>query len=89
MASKKPAKPIAGQSKVQQTLDPSIYGVLVRYVGTKGFPVICGYCKRSSIRGMIRIKGEDRFCSVGCAEQSFKIGQVDSGENTNEPEPTI
>jgi hypothetical protein len=84
MAGKKPAKPMAGQSKVQQTLDPSIYGTLFKIFGTKNSPTVCSHCKRESVRGMIRIRGEESFCSIRCAEQSFKIVKADSGEDTDE-----
>jgi|688.fasta_scaffold519492_2 hypothetical protein len=84
MAGKKPAKPVAGQSKVQQILDPSIYGTLFKVFGTKNSPSVCSYCSRQSVRGMIRIRGEESFCSIRCAEQSFKMVQTDSGEEKDE-----
>lgn len=63
--SKKPAKPIAGQSKTQ-TKDPAIYGVQVRYVGMKGYPSTCVKCGKNTLRGMVRILGEQSYCSVAC-----------------------
>lgn len=84
MAGKKPAKPMAGQSKVQQSLDPSIYGTLFKVFGTKNSPTTCAHCKRQSVRGMIRIRGEESLCSIKCAEQSFKMVETDSGEKKDE-----
>jgi hypothetical protein len=81
MAGKKPAKPMAGQSK-QVVLDPAVYGISVKYIGTKNSPMICSNCKRTSVRGMIRVRGEEMLCSLRCAEQSSKIGKEDSGDKT-------
>ncbi len=67
MAGKKPAKPMAGQSK-QATLDPNIYGQLIRFAGTKTTPCICARCGRSSIRGMVRVLGDKFYCSVTCVK---------------------
>lgn len=64
--SKKPAKPIAGQSKTQYE-DPSVYGHKVKYMGFKSCPSICKKCGRITIRGMIRVLNEKDYCSVGCA----------------------
>jgi hypothetical protein len=72
MASKKPAKPMAGQSK-QVTLDPAIYGTTIKYMGDKNSPVSCSHCRRSIVRGMIRLRGQEYICSLTCAEQSSKI----------------
>lgn len=67
MAGKKPAKPMAGQSKTAK-LDPAIYGNLVRFVGTKDAGSECVECGRKTIRGMIRLKDAGQeFCSSGCA----------------------
>lgn len=67
MAGKKPAKPMAGQSK-QTVLDPAIYGQLVKYVGSKSTPCSCKSCGNKTIRGMVRLKGENFFCSETCAK---------------------
>jgi hypothetical protein len=72
MASKKPAKPMAGQSK-QIALDPAIYGTAIKYMGDKNSPFSCSNCHRSIVRGMIRLRGEEYICSLTCAEQSSKI----------------
>jgi len=79
MAGKKPAKPMAGQSK-QVALDTAIYGIAVKYSGTKASAMICPVCKKTVVRGMIRVRGEEMLCSLGCAEQSSKIGKEDSGD---------
>jgi hypothetical protein len=79
MAGKKPAKAMAGQTK-QLVLDPAIYGISVKYFGTKNSPMVCPNCKRTSVRGMIRVRGEEMLCSLRCAEQSSKIGKEDSGD---------
>jgi hypothetical protein len=69
MAGKKPAKPMAGQLK-QIALDPAVYGLQVKFLGSKGFGSICSKCNKETIRGMIRIKNEKNYCSVGCASSS-------------------
>jgi hypothetical protein len=70
MAGKKPAKAIAGQSKQQVVLDPAIYGISVKYIGTKSSPCSCGECGRNMVRGMIRLRMNDYFCSEVCAFNS-------------------
>jgi hypothetical protein len=67
MASKKPAKPMAGQSK-QVTLDPNVYGQLTRFIGTKTTPCVCERCKRFVVRGMVRVLNDKFYCSVGCVK---------------------
>jgi hypothetical protein len=69
MAGKKPAKPMAGQSK-QPTLDPAVYGVQVKFLGFKGSGSVCSKCNKETIRGMIRIKQEKDYCSLRCASES-------------------
>lgn len=65
MAGKKPAKPMAGQSK-QPVRDPEIYGIQVRYLGTPDTASSCVKCAKKTVRGMIRIKGDGHYCSVRC-----------------------
>ena len=79
MAGKKPAKAMAGQTK-QVVLDPAIYGISVKYFGTKNSPMVCLNCNKISVRGMIRVRGEEMLCSLRCAEQSSKISTQDSGD---------
>jgi hypothetical protein len=81
MAGKKPAKAMAGTTK-QAVLDPAIYGISIKYYGTKNSPMICPSCKKSSVRGMVRLRGEEMLCSLRCAEQSSKISTRDSGDET-------
>lgn len=69
MAGKKPAKPMAGQSK-QVVLDTAVYGSQIKYIGTKNSPTTCPSCGRQTIRGMVRQKGSDFFCSAVCAKSS-------------------
>jgi hypothetical protein len=69
MAGKRPAKPIAGQSK-QTIQDPAIYGIQVRFLGSKNSGSICSKCNKETIRGMIRVKNEKNYCSAGCASSS-------------------
>jgi hypothetical protein len=69
MAGKKPAKPMAGQSK-QIIQDPAIYGLRVKFLGSKGASSICSKCNKETIRGMIRVKDEKNYCSAGCASSS-------------------
>jgi|DEB19_MinimDraft_3_1074340.scaffolds.fasta_scaffold318034_2 hypothetical protein len=83
MAGKKPAKPMAGQSK-QVVLDPAIYGIAVKFFGTKSSPMVCVCCGRNSVRGMIRVRGDEYLCSLRCAEQSSKIGKENTGDDSNE-----
>lgn len=69
MAGKKPAKPMAGQSK-QAVQDPAIYGLQVKFLGFKNASSSCNKCGKETIRGMIRIKNEKDYCSAGCASTS-------------------
>lgn len=69
MAGKKPAKPIAGQSK-QPVQDPAIFGSPIQYLGFKDSPSVCVQCGRQTIRGIIRMKGNLSFCSASCAKQN-------------------
>jgi len=66
MAGKKPAKPMAGQSK-QAVQDPTIHGSLILYYGSKDAPCKCTNCGKRTIRGMVRMKAEKFYCSVTCA----------------------
>jgi len=78
MAGKKPAKPMAGQSKTV-VLDPKIYGTLVRFVGSKNAVSECSECSRVTVRGMIRLKESGKhFCSVRCATQDFKKSESET-----------
>jgi len=63
--SKKPAKPMAGQSRTQ-TLDPNVYGTQVKYMGMKGCPSVCAKCGKNTLRGMVRVLGEKAYCSITC-----------------------
>jgi hypothetical protein len=65
MAGKKPAKPMAGQGK-QVALDPSIYGQAIKISGSKASSTSCNKCGRSVIRGMMRILGDNFYCSITC-----------------------
>ena len=69
MAGKKPAKPIAGQSR-QVIQDPAIFGQLVKFQGFAGSGATCGCCSRVVIKGMVRIKNDNYYCSAGCAKIS-------------------
>jgi hypothetical protein len=66
MASKKPAKPMAGQSK-QTTQDPTVYGSLIKIYGFKGAGCICNNCGKNTIHGMVRQKNDNFYCSAVCA----------------------
>lgn len=68
MAGKKPAKAMAGQTK-QVVLDPAVYGSQIKYMGSKNSPCTCPSCGKKTIRGMVRQKGEDFFCSLVCASK--------------------
>lgn len=69
MASKKPAKPIAGQSR-QQIQDPAVYGVMMMYIGSKEAPCKCAKCGKQTVKGMVRHKNDEFFCSVTCVKSS-------------------
>jgi hypothetical protein len=68
MAGKKPVKPMAGQTK-QAILDPAIYGVQIKYYGVKGSPSMCPSCGKETIKGMVRLKNESFYCSLGCVSK--------------------
>ena len=70
MASKKPAKPIAGQNRTAPVLDPTIYGSLVMFYGMKQSPCTCGSCARKIVKGMVREKAGAFYCSTVCAKNS-------------------
>lgn len=69
MAGKKPAKPIAGQSR-QVAQDPAVYGQPFKVYGTASACSECSECGRKTIRGMIRVKGDKTYCSVRCATKN-------------------
>ena len=69
MAGKKPAKPMAGQSK-QPVQDPAIYGSPTRFIGYKNSSCSCGKCGKLTVRGMVRVKNETYYCSARCAAAS-------------------
>lgn len=66
MATKKPAKPIAGQIK-QAVKDLAIHGQQAMFWGTKLSPCMCAQCGRKTVRGMIRVKQDKNYCSERCA----------------------
>lgn len=64
MAGKKPAKPIAGQSRDTSKLLP---GKAVKYYGSKGAQAfICPTCSRELIKGIIYEDGSASYCSRIC-----------------------
>jgi hypothetical protein len=69
MAGKKPAKPIAGQSK-QIIQDPAIYGSMIKFVGSKNASCSCAKCGKLTVRGMVRLKNDNYYCSLRCASES-------------------
>ena len=68
MAGKKPAKPMAGQSK-QPVQDPAVYGTPMMYIGMKTSPSECATCGKNTVRGIVRHKNDSFFCSAGCAKK--------------------
>lgn len=70
MAGKKPAKPIAGQSKSTAVLDPATYGSLIKFHGSKNAKCSCGTCAKEIVSGMVREKGGAFYCSTVCAKNS-------------------
>jgi hypothetical protein len=79
----KPAKPIAGQAKKSAVLDPALYGTQILFVGSKGTTAVCPTCKRSTTRGMLRLKGNDLYCSVRCVSATIVVKE--SEEATEAP----
>lgn len=69
MASKKPAKPIAGQAK-QPVQDPAIYGSLLMFSGSKNAACSCAKCGKLTVRGMVRVKNDNYYCSIRCTLNS-------------------
>jgi hypothetical protein len=69
MAGKKPAKPMAGQSK-QVVQDPAIYGAPLMFIGGKSASCACNKCGKLTVRGMVRVKNDAYYCSAGCASRS-------------------
>jgi hypothetical protein len=69
MAGKKPAKPMAGQSK-QTIQDPAIYGQPVKIYGTASAYSQCPECGNKTIRGIVRLKNDKNYCSVRCATKN-------------------
>lgn len=65
MASKKPAKPIAGQSREKQ---PELPGKAVKYIvpANSGVSFECPTCKRSLSRGIIYEYEGNLYCKRGC-----------------------
>jgi hypothetical protein len=64
MASKKPAKAMAGQAKDN---NKTLAGKAVMYFGSKNAaPFICPNCNRSLIKGIIYEESNDSFCSRRC-----------------------
>ena len=72
MATKKPAKPIAGQARSAPSLDPAIYGTQVRYLGLAGKHSTCETCGKVTKSGMLRMKEDKFYCTVKCAGVSSK-----------------
>ena len=64
MAGKKPAKPMAGQSK---DMSKSLPGKAVMYFGSKyAEKFVCPKCKRSLVKGIIYEENNSSFCSRTC-----------------------
>jgi hypothetical protein len=74
MAAKKPAKPMAGQTRAVAQ-DPEIYGSLIKFIGSKQSTCTCTQCGRQVVRGMVRIKKEVFFCSATCAKADWQANQ--------------
>lgn len=71
MASKKPAKPIAGQNRTAPTLDPATYGSLIKLYGSKNSKSKCGTCAKEIVSGMVREKNSVFYCSIVCVKASI------------------
>lgn len=64
MASKKPAKPIAGQSRDK---GPRLPGKAVKYFGvTNEVVFVCPTCNRTLSKGIIYEVGTELYCKRGC-----------------------
>lgn len=65
MASKKPAKTMAGQAR---DTNSTLIGKPVMYFGSKNAePFICPKCSRSLIKGVIYEENNNSYCSRRCA----------------------
>lgn len=61
---KKPAKPIAGQSK---DMTKTLLGKAVMYFGSKNAePFTCPTCKRSLTKGIVYEEGSNAYCTRNC-----------------------
>lgn len=65
MASKKPAKPIAGQNKDK---GPQLPGKAVKYIAKGvGYPLlVCPTCHRTLAKGIVYEDGQTLYCRRGC-----------------------
>lgn len=64
MASKKPAKPIAGQNRDTGKVLP---GKAIKYFGSsKASPFVCPTCSRELIKGVIYEDGSLMYCTRNC-----------------------
>jgi len=64
MASKKPAKPIAGQNRDK---GPKLLGKAALFYGSKGAnPFVCAMCNKSFIRGIFYEENNLGYCTRRC-----------------------
>lgn len=64
MASKKPAKPIAGQSRDK---GPQLPGKAIKYYGAaNAAPFVCPTCNRELTKGIVYEVGSEMFCKRNC-----------------------
>ena len=64
MASKKPAKPIAGQNRDK---GPQLPGKAVKYFGAaNAAPFVCPTCNRSLTKGIVYEVGTNMYCNRVC-----------------------
>lgn len=73
MASKKPAKPMAGQSR---DMSKSLPGKPLMYFGSaKAQAFVCPTCSRSLIKGIIYEEGNSSYCTRTCIPTKEMVNQ--------------
>lgn len=73
MASKNPAKSMAGQGR---DIDKTLPGKAVMYFGSaKAKPFVCPVCSRSLIKGIIYEESNSLFCSRRCIKVKEMVNQ--------------
>ena len=79
MASKKPAKPIAGQAKA-----PQLPGKAVLYYGSANAqPFVCDECSKSFIKGIYYEENGGSFCGRTCIASAIAKKEQEKEQEIN------